>query len=96
MRHFVMRSLVNHGLPIDEALPQLRLALREHASAVLTAPPGAGKSTVVPLVLMEEPWAAGKRILMLEPRRLAARGVALRMAVLETLSARGANEGAVL
>jgi ATP-dependent helicase HrpB len=80
MRHFVMRSLVNHGLPIDEALPQLRLALREHASAVLTAPPGAGKSTVVPLVLMEEPWAAGKRILMLEPRRLAARGVALRMA----------------
>ena len=44
------------------------------------APPGAGKSTVVPLVLLEEPWAAGKRILMLEPRRLAARAVALRMA----------------
>jgi ATP-dependent helicase HrpB len=68
------------GLPIDEALPQLRLALREHSSAVLTAPPGAGKSTVVPLVLLDEPWAAGKRILMLEPRRLAARAVALRMA----------------
>ena len=44
------------------------------------APPGAGKSTVVPLVLLDEPWAAGKRILMLEPRRLAARAVALRMA----------------
>ncbi|MGA7541170.1 MAG: ATP-dependent helicase HrpB [Steroidobacteraceae bacterium] len=68
------------GLPVDEALPQLRRALRVYSSAVLTAPPGAGKSTVVPLVLLEEPWAQGKRILMLEPRRLAARGVALRMA----------------
>jgi ATP-dependent helicase HrpB len=68
------------GLPIDVALPQLRRALQEHVSAVLTAPPGAGKSTVVPLVLLDEPWAAGKRILMLEPRRLAARAVALRMA----------------
>ena len=75
-----MRSFVSSGLPIDEALPQLRLALREHSSAVLTAPPGAGKSTVLPLVLLEEPWAAGKRILMLEPRRLAARAVAQRMA----------------
>ncbi|HEV2272319.1 MAG TPA: ATP-dependent helicase HrpB [Steroidobacteraceae bacterium] len=72
--------LANSGLPIDEALPQLRRALAEHLSAVLTAPPGAGKSTVVPLVLLAEAWAAGKRILMLEPRRLAARAVALRMA----------------
>jgi ATP-dependent helicase HrpB len=68
------------GLPIDEALPELRRALRENSSAVLTAPPGAGKSTVVPLLLLEESWAAGKRILMLEPRRLAARAVAVRMA----------------
>ncbi|MDE2053047.1 MAG: DEAD/DEAH box helicase, partial [Gammaproteobacteria bacterium] len=68
------------GLPIDEALPELRRVLREHSSAVLTAPPGAGKSTVVPLVLLGEPWAAAKRILMLEPRRLATRAVALRMA----------------
>ncbi len=75
-----MRSLERSGLPIDEALPQLRRALAEHASAVLTAPPGAGKSTVVPLVLLGEAWAAGKQILMLEPRRLAARAVALRMA----------------
>jgi ATP-dependent helicase HrpB len=64
-------------------LPELRHVLQLHSSAVLRAPPGAGKSTVVPLVLMQESWAAGKRILMLEPRRLAARAVALRMA--ETL-----------
>ena len=68
------------GLPISEALPELRRALAEHSSAVLTAPPGAGKSTVVPLALLGEPWVAGKKILMLEPRRLAARAVALRMA----------------
>ncbi|HVS76647.1 MAG TPA: ATP-dependent helicase HrpB, partial [Steroidobacteraceae bacterium] len=76
----IRRALLNSGLPIDAALPELRQALRQHSSAVLTAPPGAGKSTVVPLVLLEEEWAAGKRILMLEPRRLAARAVALRMA----------------
>lgn len=71
---------MNLGLPIEEALPELRRTLREHASAVLMAPPGAGKSTVVPLVLLDEPWARDKRILLVEPRRLAARGVALRMA----------------
>jgi ATP-dependent helicase HrpB len=71
---------VKSGLPIDEALPALREALRSHPSAVLQAPPGAGKSTVVPLVLLEERWARGKRLLMLEPRRLAARAVAARMA----------------
>ena len=68
------------GLPIDAALPALRRALAERSCAVLTAPPGAGKSTVVPLALMDESWAAGKRLLMLEPRRLAARAVAQRMA----------------
>ena len=67
-------------LPIHEALPALREALRHGRSAVLQAPPGAGKSTVVPLVLLDEPWARGRRILMLEPRRLAARAVAERMA----------------
>jgi ATP-dependent helicase HrpB len=80
MNDQVLRSLDHSGLPIDEALPELRRALREHSAAVLMAPPGAGKSTVVPLVLLREPWAAAKRILMLEPRRLAARAVALRMA----------------
>lgn len=75
-----MRSFEHSGLPVDAALPELRRALGAHSSAVLTAPPGAGKSTVVPLVLLGEPWAAARRILMLEPRRLAARAVALRMA----------------
>jgi len=68
------------GLPIDAALPALRAELAAHGAVVLSAPPGAGKSTVVPLVLLREPWARGKRILMLEPRRLAARAVAERMA----------------
>ncbi len=68
------------GLPIDEALGPLAAALRAGRSAVVVAPPGAGKSTVVPLALLEEPWARGKRIVMLEPRRLATRAVAERMA----------------
>jgi len=71
---------VRSGLPIDAALPALLDALRTHTSAVLEAPPGAGKSTVVPLALLEEPWAQGKRLLLLEPRRVAARTVAARMA----------------
>ena len=68
------------GLPIDVALTPLRQALATHTSAVLQAPPGAGKSTVVPLMLRDEPWLRGKRLIMLEPRRLAARAVAQRMA----------------
>lgn len=68
------------GLPIDEALAPLADALGSHRSAVLQAPPGAGKSTVVPLALLEQPWARNQRILMMEPRRLAARAVAQRMA----------------
>jgi ATP-dependent helicase HrpB len=71
---------VRSGLPIDEALPALRAALQGHHAAVLQAPPGAGKSTVVPLALLEEPWARGRRLLVLEPRRLAARAIAARMA----------------
>jgi ATP-dependent helicase HrpB len=67
-------------LPIDAALPELRAALEARNVAVLVAPPGAGKSTRVPLVLAAEPWARGKRIIMLEPRRLAARAAAHRMA----------------
>ena len=68
------------GLPIDEALPRLRAALMDGRNAVLVAPPGAGKSTVVPLALLDEPWARGQKIVLLEPRRLAARAVAARMA----------------
>jgi len=67
-------------LPIDAALPQLTAALRADHAAVLVAPPGAGKTTRVPLVLAAEPWAKDCRILVLEPRRLAARAAAERMA----------------
>jgi ATP-dependent helicase HrpB len=63
-------------LPIEEALPALTEALAKHRRVVLEAAPGAGKTTVVPKVLLEAPWLAGKRILMLEPRRIAARAAA--------------------
>ncbi|WP_239509360.1 hypothetical protein, partial [Stenotrophomonas maltophilia] len=65
---------------MHDALPSLKAALRGRNAAVLVAPPGAGKTTVVPLALMDEPWAAGGRIIVLEPRRLAARAAADRMA----------------
>src|SRR5688572_12051235 len=68
------------GLPIDEVLPALCAALRDGRNAVLEAPPGAGKSTVVPIALLDEPWLRGGKIVMLEPRRLATRAVATRMA----------------
>jgi ATP-dependent helicase HrpB len=68
-------------LPIDTALPDLTAALRGNTAAVLVAPPGAGKTTRVPLVLAREDWAQkARRILVLEPRRLAARAAADRMA----------------
>jgi len=67
-------------LPIDAVLPALREALSLRHEAVLEAPPGAGKTTRVPLALLDEPWLAGQRILMLEPRRLAARAAAERLA----------------
>ena len=60
-------------LPIHDALPELLSALVESNRVVLEAPPGAGKTTVVPLALLDQPWLAGKKILMLEPRRIAAR-----------------------
>jgi ATP-dependent helicase HrpB len=66
-------------LPIDDVIPALREALRTVGRAVLVAPPGAGKTTRVPLALMDEPWCTG-RLLVLEPRRLAARAAAHHMA----------------
>ena len=69
-------------LPVLDSLPALRAALAERGDAVLQAAPGAGKSTVVPLALLNEPWAPNRRILMLEPRRIAAKSVAHRMAEL--------------
>ncbi|WP_222909524.1 ATP-dependent helicase HrpB [Pseudomonas sp. DNDY-54] len=68
------------SLPIDEVLPALRQALLSRDEAVLEAPPGAGKTTRVPLALLNEPWLAGQSIVMLEPRRLAARAAAERLA----------------
>jgi len=67
-------------LPVEEILPALQSALEARNGAVLVAPPGAGKTTLVPLRLLEQPWLAGRKIVMLEPRRLAARAAAERMA----------------
>src|SRR5579863_10310351 len=75
-----MMTALSPLLPIDAVLPDLAAQLREHNTAVLVAPPGAGKTTRVPLALAAEAWAAGKRILVLEPRRLAARAAAGYMA----------------
>lgn len=69
-------------LPIDTVLNELASALRQGSAAVLLAPPGAGKTTRVPLALLEESWLQGRKILMLEPRRLAARAAARHMAEL--------------
>jgi ATP-dependent helicase HrpB len=66
--------------PVDLVVPELKAALQSHASAVLVAEPGAGKTTRVPLALLDEPWLGAKKIVMLEPRRLAARAAAKRMA----------------
>src|ERR1700733_4960197 len=71
---------VDFSLPIDAVLPELAGALRVTNAAVLVAPPGAGKTTKVPLVLAKEDWVKDRRILVLEPRRLAARAAAERMA----------------
>ena len=68
------------SLPIDAALPGLLQAFQERDEVVLQAPPGAGKTTRVPLALLDEPWLQGQTIIMLEPRRLAARAAAERMA----------------
>jgi ATP-dependent helicase HrpB len=81
-----MSTVDDQPLPIDTALPELTAALRANNAAVLVAPPGAGKTTRVPLILAGEDWAKDRRILVLEPRRLAARAAAERMA--QTLSER--------
>ena len=69
-------------LPVRETIPALRQYLQDGNTVLLSAPPGAGKSTLLPLALLEESWLSGKKIILLEPRRLAARGVAMRMAEL--------------
>lgn len=71
---------MSEQLPIFEIITEVKKSLAKNNTLILQAPPGAGKSTVLPLQLLEDPWLAGKKILMLEPRRLAARSVANRMA----------------
>jgi ATP-dependent helicase HrpB len=68
--------------PVLEIVSQLKEQLTKQRVIILRAPPGAGKSTILPLQLLNEPWLANKKIIMLEPRRLAARSVAMRMASL--------------
>ena len=76
----MIAPVVKSGLPIDEVLPELRAVLQRTRNAVVEAPPGAGKSTVVPIALLDEPWLRNGKLIMLEPRRLATRAVATRMA----------------
>lgn len=77
-----MKRPVLPALPVAEVLPALTQALSAGSSAVLVAPPGAGKTTLVPIALLDEPWRGDGTILLLEPRRLAARAAARRMASL--------------
>ena len=70
------------NLPVSDRLETLKAALAETGSAVLVAPPGAGKTTLVPLALLDAPWRGDGMIVLLEPRRLAARAAARRMAEL--------------
>ncbi|MEX2628274.1 MAG: DEAD/DEAH box helicase, partial [Ilumatobacteraceae bacterium] len=69
-------------LPVGEILDPLRAALAGPGRAIVVAPPGAGKTTIIPLALLDEPWLADRRIVVLEPRRLATRAAARRMAQL--------------
>ncbi len=73
---------MNENLPITKVLPELKGVFRSACCAVLSAPPGTGKTTLVPQAFLSEPWLDGKRIIMLEPRRAAARAAACRIAEL--------------
>ena len=73
-------SLPPTDLPVEEVIDDVRRALADHTHAILQAEPGAGKTTVVPLRLLDEPWLGGRKIVLLEPRRVAARAAARRMA----------------
>src|SRR6201992_774636 len=86
----ILRSF-DTPLPIDAVLDELARTLEGHNAAVLVAPPGAGKTTRVPLALLDAPWARAKKIIVLEPRRIAARASAERMA--KTLGERAGENG---
>ena len=79
---YAVTDEIARDLPVAECLPALHSALAQGQNAVLIAPPGAGKTTLVPLSLLGAPWLDGGKIVMLEPRRLAARAAATRMAFL--------------
>ena len=79
------------AFPIDDLLPRIRDSLATHTRLVLEAPPGAGKTTQVPPALLDAPWLDGRRILLLEPRRVAARAAAHFMA-----AQRGEDVGATI
>ncbi|HLC83585.1 MAG TPA: DEAD/DEAH box helicase, partial [Bacteroidia bacterium] len=74
--------MTNQDFPINEIIPDLKIKLQKEPVIILQAPPGAGKSTILPLEILNEKWLEDKKIIMLEPRRLATRSVATRMASL--------------
>ena len=98
--NFLARDDVR-DLPVLGLVPELRQKLQTDPKVVLQAPPGSGKTTLLPLLLRDEPWLEGLKIVMLEPRRLAARAAARRMADLlgekvgETVGFRVRHESAV-
>lgn len=69
-----------YNLPVTDIIPDVQRELKTHNTLILTAPPGAGKSTILPLALQQEPWLNNKKVILLEPRRLAASTIAYRMA----------------
>jgi len=73
-------SLPTTGLPVEAILPEIKAALADGGSVVVVAPPGSGKTTIVPLHLLNQPWVGDRKIVILEPRRLATRAAARRMA----------------
>ena len=80
--------------PITPLLPDIVRSLSDHPRLVLEAPPGAGKTTQVPLALLDEPWLQGRKIVMLEPRRVAARAAANNTARAGAFTIRAARSGA--
>lgn len=75
-----MTHPLNPSLPIDEVLPKILKTLESRAHIVIVAPPGAGKTTRAPLALLDATWSKDRKLILLEPRRLAARAAANRMA----------------
>ncbi|HAS59138.1 MAG TPA: ATP-dependent helicase HrpB, partial [Algoriphagus sp.] len=73
-------DLYSFQLPVADIIPNVKSHFQSNNSLIVQAPPGAGKSTLLPLALLQENWLKGKKIVMLEPRRLATKSIATRMA----------------